>query len=525
MSTECVADSRVVLNGAVIDTGIGIPKEKLLSLFESFSQADSSTTRKYGGTGLGLAIVKQLCELMGGVVSIDSELGKGSKFKFTMVLDLNDSPKIMNMQPSQLEAGLLQERLTGITILLIDDHDVSRCVMAKQCVRWGATVVDVNNVSSVDRALDDISKDKPISITLVILSSVMSEVDKNNLKEKLGDYCPENDTKYLALIPVGEQVDTSKLALTTFSGFIKKPFAPKVLLSTLLGVLDNEDGFFETNTFVQKRHAGHQTISNDPLIEAGARVLLVEDNAVNQEVALMLLEDLEVHADAVANGIEAIQALEDAPYNRGYNLVLMDCQMPEMDGYEATRRIRTGASGKHNSSIPIVAMTANAMKGDREKCLEAGMNDYLTKPVDVEALAEKLGEWLGVKKPEAEVQQSSLVNLGEVGWDKEAALARFAGKPERLLSIVDSFVEHIPEKVDELQQAILKDDAIAAGEIMHYIKGSVINLSAVGLEKTMEGLEQAGSSGCIEQLPILFEQFTEQFEMFMEELFSFQQKN
>jgi len=239
----------------------------------------------------------------------------------------------------------------------------------------------------------------------------------------------------------------------------------------------------------------------------------------------MLLEDLGVHADAVANGIEAIQALEEAPYNRVYNLVLMDCQMPEMDGYEATRQIRKDASGRHNSNIPIVAMTANAMKGDREKCLEAGMNDYLTKPVDMEELAGKLGEWLGLKTLDIAAEQPSIDSVEEAVWDSQAALTRFAGKPERLLLIISSFIAHMPEKVDELQDAILKGDAIAASEVSHYIKGSVVSLSAVGLQQITEGLELAGKDGNIEQLPILFEQFTEQFELFMDELISFQQKN
>lgn len=199
--------------------------------------------------------------------------------------------------------------------------------------------------------------------------------------------------------------------------------------------------------------------------------------------------------------------------------------MPEMDGYEATRQIRKNASGKHNSNIPIVAMTANAMKGDREKCLEAGMNDYLTKPVDMADLAEKLGEWLGSTKPDVKTQDPTLLLVEGRVWDNEAALVRFGGKPERLLSIVDSFVEHMPEKMDTLQKAILTGDSIAVGEIAHYIKGSTLNLSAIGLQQVMEELEQAGRDGRIEKLSVLFNQFSEQFEIFMDELVSFQQKS
>jgi len=525
MRTERIVDSRVMLSGSVIDTGIGIPSEKTLSLFDSFSQVDSSTTRKYGGTGLGLAIVKQLCELMGGGVSISSELDKGSQFDFTMMLDLNESSEVLNVSLSAPNVENIYNTLQGLSILLIDDNDVSRGVLAMQCVRWGAIVVDVDDINNVKHALENMSKDKPSPFGLAILGSAIPEIDRKHLKDTLKDYCPEARTKYIALISTGERVDTSPLLTANFSGFIKKPFVPKVLLSTLLGVLDNENDFFETTVFDLRRHGENQTASSGPLSETSARVLLVEDNIVNQEVALMLLEDLGVHADAVANGIEAIQALEDAPYNCAYNLVLMDCQMPEMDGYEATRQIRNDVSGRHNSEIPIIAMTANAMKGDREKCLEAGMNDYLTKPVDMEELAEKLAEWLGSKELGVVVKQSSTVSVEKVVWDNEAALARFAGKSERLASIIGSFVEHIPEKVDALQNAILKGDAITASEIAHYIKGSVANLSAVGLLKITEELELAGADGNIEKLPIIFDQFIEQFEIFMDELLSFQQKN
>ncbi|OUS05949.1 hypothetical protein A9Q81_04195 [Gammaproteobacteria bacterium 42_54_T18] len=526
MSTERIAGSEVKLSGSVIDTGIGIPEEKSLLLFDSFSQVDSSTTRKYGGTGLGLAIVKQLCELMRGAVSISSELKDGSQFDFTMILDLSESADVLSVQSSQSEAEAHHNKLMGISILLVDDNDVSRGVLATQCVRWGASVVDVSRVNNIEHVLENNGNDKLIPFTLVILGRTVQESDRHNLKDKLRGYCLENRTKYIALIPVGEQVDTSQLSLANFSGYIKKPFVPKVLLPTLLGVLDNNDNvFFETKVFDLKGHGCNQAAFSEPLSDASARVLLVEDNIVNQEVALMLLEDLGVHADAVANGIEAIQALEGAPYDRVYNLVLMDCQMPEMDGYEATRQIRKDASGRHNSNIPIVAMTANAMKGDREKCLEAGMNDYLTKPVDIEELAGKLGEWLGLKKPGVAVEQASIVCVDELVWDSKAALARFAGKPDRLLSIIDSFVAHIPEKVDVLQDAILKGDAKAASEISHYIKGSVVNLSAVGLQQIIEELELASNDGNIEKLSVLFEQFTEQFELFMDALILFQQKN
>lgn len=526
MSTERVNGSGVMLSGSVIDTGVGIPVDKISSLFDSFSQVDSSTTRKYGGTGLGLAIVKQLCELMGGVVSISSRLDEGSQFDFTMMLDFSMLSGVGNIEGAYSKKEKNSDRLHGISILLIENNTASRNVLIGQCVCWGAIVVDAKNISNLEATLDDMYTNKSSTFSLVMVGADIQDDDRKVLDNILERCSPEHRAKYIALIPVGERADPSQLSLSGFSGFIKKPFVPKVLLSTLMGVLESAANvFFETEVLAQNRYGCNQTSVIEPLSAANTRVLLVEDNMVNQEVALMLLEDLGVYADAVANGIEAIRALESAPYNQSYSLVLMDCQMPEMDGYEATRQIRKDASGRRNSNIPIIAMTANAMKGDREKCLESGMNDYLTKPVDTEELAGKLSEWLGAKGAGVITEELADSSAEGVVWDDEAALARFAGKPERLLSIVNSFVEHIPAKVDVLQEAILKGDALAVAEVAHYIKGSVVNLNAVGLQRITEELELTGADGDIEALPILFERFTEQFEMFMDELFSFQQKN
>jgi len=273
-------------------------------------------------------------------------------------------------------------------------------------------------------------------------------------------------------------------------------------------------------------------------VTSNCRVLLVEDNRINQEVALMLLEDFGVAADAVSNGLEAIKALLDAPESAPYNLVLMDCQMPEMDGYEATRSIRNGGGGAGYSGIPIVAMTANAMKGDREKCIDAGMNDYLTKPIDTEALEIKLKEWLVDKAKEASVTdsvisvqsvegESSSPHLAEpeiMVWDEKSALARVRGRRDRLLVLISSFLESTPELVDQLQQSIQGEDIEKAMFIAHTMKGVAVNLGGLQLHALTEKLEMAGESRDMGQLASVFEEFVERYEDFAGELMSYQQK-
>lgn len=355
-SSAKVSAKSVVIKVKVIDTGIGIDKSKIDLVFQSFDQADTTTTRKYGGTGLGLSIVKQLSELMGGSVSVSSTPGSGSCFEIELPFDLCDTVETR-----------LPEIADSTKVLVFDEHASSREVIKKQLKVWH---LDVEGVDGFEAAR--LLYKSGWTATTVIL-------DTDSLNSEVVKFCLWiNSTSPGVPISIASNLDVGHDSVTLASLGIVKQLAKPVSPSDLFDLLNSDVSETEPlpATFI-----GTGT----------TRVLLVEDNLVNQEVALGLLEDLGLGADCAATGKEAIELLSN---NSEYELVLMDCQMPVMDGYDATRAIREGLTGETNKTVPIVAMTANAMAGDREKCLAVGMDDYVSKPIDHHLLQEKLEHYL-----------------------------------------------------------------------------------------------------------------------------------
>ena len=340
----------------VQDTGIGIPESKISTLFDSFSQVDASTTRKYGGTGLGLAIVKKLCTLMDGAVSVSSTEGVGTLFKVDISVKLADDLSIV----------MPDTYVKGKRVLIIDKCIISANVLSEQLSHWGM-ITTFDSETSMNLDIVFIDKDKE---ALVLAK---------DLKKK------HPDSKFVLMTSLKDTANVSEFMASVYDIHFPKPATTKDMLNAL-NVLSNtyqKDINEELDDTIVENYSWPEDI----------RILLVDDNKVNQLVANGILEEIELEADVANNGLEAIEAIKNMD-ERPYSIILMDCQMPEMDGYEATRVIKSGELGEVTSAIPIVAMTANAMDGDKEKCFASGMDDYLSKPIDPDKLEAMLRKYI-----------------------------------------------------------------------------------------------------------------------------------
>ena len=517
------SDSEYDLTCFISDTGIGIPSEKQKTLFDSFTQVDTSTTRRYGGTGLGLAIVKQLCELMGGSVNVTSQIGKGSEFKFT--IKLQKSEKSICAVPNI--------EIKGKNILVIDDNDTNREVLRGLLESWGASVTEVESGEETLALLEkkEATNKGAKHFDVAFLDMQMPEMDGAELGKRILARQEFSHIPLIMMTSVTHRGDAKYFANLGFSAYFAKPVTTSDLFDSLAVVLEGGPALANASPLITRHYL--QSLEGHGKGKAGkeenkwpedTRILLVEDNAINQEVANGLLQDIGLISDAVANGVEALDALKHSPMEHPYTLILMDCQMPEMDGYEATRRIRRGAAGEHNRNIHIVAMTANAMKGDREKCLDAGMNDYLTKPIDQDELERKMDKYLlGLDtedRAEEETNMGQALSKGDVEhshddiWDRDKILARVKNKPERLKVLIDLFLKDMPARVDSLNHVLLEGDLKEASSVAHAIKGVAANLAANELRAISETIEMECKNNHSVDGQSLLSQFNDAYERF-----------
>ncbi|WP_125559764.1 hybrid sensor histidine kinase/response regulator [Pseudoalteromonas rubra] len=371
--THSISEDKTLLTCRIQDTGIGIPEEMLSSLFDSFTQVDASTTRKYGGTGLGLSITKRLCQLLGGDVSVSSTVGSGSCFEFTC-----------QVNPCEItEPNAPAFSSLNIHALLVDSDTSSNEVIKHQLERWE---VQVSEAHSAEQALQILSAS---SIDIVFFSRTLPTMSSELMTHEIRQNRQLSQLKLIMMTLLDEQFDAVESSPVPLDGYFTKPATQHDLMKALSGLVP-------TNSLEEGTKPSHKPDQDDIQDFPWAKdthVLLVEDNKVNQLVATRILEHLGVTIDIAENGIEALDKLRDKE-TQVYTLVLMDCQMPKMDGYEATRRIRSAQTGNHYTDIPIIAMTANAMQGDRQKCLDAGMDDYITKPIESAKVTEKLEYWV-----------------------------------------------------------------------------------------------------------------------------------
>ena len=383
---ESEDNDKIKIRFEVRDTGIGIPQDKIGILFSAFQQVDASTTRKFGGTGLGLAIAKHLSELMGGKVGVESVKNQGSTFWFTAVFKKQTAPTQSRGTPG---ADVKDAR-----VLVVDDNATNRSILAEQLASWGVRHAETENaVIAIEMLQEAKTANDPFHI--VITDMQMPAMDGESLGRIIKADPGLQGTLLIMMTSMGARGDVKRLKSMGFSAYLTKPVKQSQLYNCLAMVLDTPHATADQAS--ETVMITHHTVRE--MGQHGFRILLAEDNATNQQVALGILKKLGYRADVAINGRDAIRMLETSPYD----VLFMDVQMPVMDGLEATRLIRSGKTRVPDPKIPIVAMTAHAMKGDRELCIGAGMDDYITKPIAVQALADTIKKWLrpGIKQADS----------------------------------------------------------------------------------------------------------------------------
>jgi PAS domain S-box-containing protein len=451
---------------SVKDTGIGIPRDRVPDLFQAFTQVDASTTRKYGGTGLGLAISKRLTEIMGGRMWLDSEVGAGSTFHFTIVAGASGSQRALSF---------LQERssaLAGKHVLVVDDNSTNRRILVKQALLWG--MVPSAAASGIE-ALDLIRHGHSFDVGILDMS--MPEMDGLRLAAEIRKYRDNLALPLIMLTSLSHRPTPQDLQRVNFAAYLNKPIKPTALFDALahslkLGVISAP-----TNTAPAPDGKLAESL---PL-----KILVAEDNTVNQKVVQQLLAHLGYRADVVANGVEVLDALE----RQTYDVVLMDVQMPEMDGLEATRRLRVRFGGE---GPKVIAMTANAMPGDREKCLAAGMDGYVSKPIELADVRNALTTVVGVPRQQVFTLDASIIDRRRI--DQLLELQDDAN-PTLVAEIVELFFNDSPKHLANIASAIERDNPAELVSVAHRFLSSIENLGAVRMRGLCMELETLGRSG------------------------------
>lgn len=536
--TSVASKNQLLLNCIIEDTGIGIPQDKISGLFETFTQVDASTTRQYGGTGLGLSISKKLCQLMDGDISARSTEGEGSTFEFNIVIE--SSQKSQKVMPTI--------DVKSLNLLIVDDNSTNREVLRGQLEHWGAAVTEATCAKEAIEICEQRFLNMPQSPTfdVAFLDMQMPEMDGAELGKHFRQHSQFDKMKMVMMTSISQGNEANFFAAFGFNAFFPKPATTSDLIDALAVVVENGEVLHQAKPLVT--HDYLQSLSKNDINDShhcseenkiqwpkNSRLLVVEDNRINQMVALGILEKYDLLADVAANGLEAIEALETAESGDLYTLILMDCQMPEMDGYQATKEIRLGNAGKANKNIPIIAMTANAMQGDKDKCLGAGMSDYLSKPIEPELLLAKLKTWLitlshghsskivpeksviAVKEgptniknidnqqsPDQNKQENSIT--GEIeNWNKSACLNRVRNNEQLLKMLIDAFFEDMPEHMQALDKAVTNKDFSQVHYYAHTIKGISGNLSALKLCHQSNLLEATAKEEKEDELRALYD--------------------
>ncbi|WP_417454668.1 response regulator [Kiloniella sp.] len=498
--SEQMDDGRINYVFNVKDTGVGIAADKQKLIFEKFSQADASTTRHFGGTGLGLAICRDLIALMGGQLSVESELGKGSCFSFN--IELGRQEKLVASK--EVAAIQAQESLEGLKLLVVDDSKVSLEIVSEQLAELG---MEIHLASTVEAALallrDDMAQTHPFD--LLLSDYCMPGMDGHDLAREIQIDANIQTPQMILMLSSPERGDGKLVKNLGFRGYLTKPIFPGIIRSTLAAVWSTRDKAEETPLFTRHSFREAELKQETNLNFKGVRVLLAEDNPINQMIATKILERYECLITPAGNGKEALEQLDQ----QQFDIVFMDCHMPVMDGFEATRQIRQ-LDGERKS-LPIIAFTANAMEGDRQKCLDAGMDDFISKPVLIDDLERVLQKWIVDRRSNADSGAAIDDNL-QTGTlakgnpeddrsnydrsEKGEQLVDFSevetlkGKiGDRVFPIIECFVEFSAQTALNIQNALDERDNAAIKSAAHSFKPICFELGAKGLGRQAQQIE------------------------------------
>ncbi|MEO5332212.1 MAG: PAS domain S-box protein [Magnetococcus sp. YQC-5] len=480
----------------ITDTGIGMTEAQCQKLFHAFSQADSSTSRKYGGTGLGLTISKRLVEMMDGVIGVESQPGMGSTFHFTAKF---------GVQTSQRQIIIPPEEILGKRVLVVDDNVKAQEILHSMLRTWHFDATTVNDGQSAILELEQAhTMNRPYD--LVLMDWMMSGMDGVETIQKIQDHAWLTQPPVIIMVTAYIRDEwLPRIQNAAIAGVLHKPVTPSSLLDTILQAFGKEALMRPRK---QQRQTDHMEAEQHV---RGAYLLLVEDNLVNQELALEILHGAGLRIDMAMNGAEAVAKIQE----REYDGVLMDCQMPIMDGFEATRQIRRDP---RFAQLPILAMTANAMAGDKDKCIECGMNDHIAKPLDVDKLFVTLARWI---KPAAHgvvaAEHHAIHEKSEPekavpdipGLEIDRALRRMGGNTKLLRKLLARYHEGQMDVMVRIQKALERDDLATATREVHTLKGLAGNIGAslmVERAKTVESLLKQGIRDGLDQALVAMEQ-------------------
>ncbi len=494
VTRESETNGTIALRFSVRDTGIGIPEEKMGLLFVKFSQLDASTTRRYGGTGLGLAISKHLVEMMGGAIGVESSEGNGSTFWFTLPFGKVER----GARPPEAPEGA-----TGIRVLVVDRNTTARDFLVRQLEFWGVRTAVSESSDALASLVKSAAEGDPFNI---LLYADGDDSNEESMEKAIEDDRQLSGTLMIPLCPLGRRSRGGRYGSGRF--FLAKPVRSGELMRLISDIASGclPDHLAASDEKKEDRLssvlAGKEPMS----------ILLVEDNTINQQVALEILKRTGVGADVAENGLEALEALR----SKEYDIVLMDLQMPVMGGIEATRLIRSSDSNVLNPGIPIVAMTAHAMESDREACADAGMNDYITKPIKPIELLRVLEKWRN-RADRFSIASCGSPKEAEKKVDSQREIFNFEDLVERLGDeeiagvIMEAFLQEMPDAMASLEKSLKENDMETLAGNAHTIKGIAGNIGGGMLQKTAMELERAAKIGDGARVSVLFGDFYEQY--------------
>ena len=504
----------LVIRCAVTDTGTGIPKDLQSRLFQSFSQVDSSTTRRFGGTGLGLSICKRLTEMMGGEIGVESEPGRGSTFAFTVMFQKSKGP-------SAAATGMKSRPLAGMRVLCVDDSPSVLASIQRQLTAWGCECETAEDGAAALKLLRSaLADNRPFQVAIIDLC--MPGLRGDELAGAIRANSALRELRLYIMTGLQDAPLDSELTELGVGGVLRKPITASPLLDLMM-LASRPEAAFKGGESLAASASQSRAKRTAP---KKARILLVEDNEVNQLVAAEMLKAAGYRCEIRSNGKQAIEALAGMEFD----LVLMDCQMPEMDGYEATRQIRQSErqAGK-TRPLPILALTANALVGDRQRCLEAGMTDYLKKPLDRGQLLDSLERLLPEAEPDAAAgtapqQANGAATIDKPtpaaqsdaapAWNCAAVAERFMGDWDFIMTLLGKFDQQAEADLKQLEKHVAERDAEQTSLIAHRLKGAAASLSAAALAGAAARLEAIGRENHMDEAESILDALQSEWERF-----------